>query len=137
MTTFKEILVSEGLTQFLVNSGGELQFSHEPANWVGMVKDPITKTYYCVSNPDEVEEYIISTITTDYVRNGGKFTLTFQQSEWRNSKDLIELVSDLSTIPGITISVRIIEDIPDDKYLIRYKTKGLEDTLPSFQNETN
>jgi len=118
------------MVSLAVTTGAELSFL-EPKHTVKMCYiDPVDERHCLLKDTDALEDLITERLTPEYSMHGNVYTLFFEQSDWLYlDKKVIELITNLSMIPDITIKVRIVEDEPSDAYLIAYRTKGIQNSL--------
>ena len=124
------LLQHPDLVSLAVSTGAELSFL-EPKHTVKMCYvDPLDNRYCMLKDTDELEDLITERLTPEYSVHGKEYTLFFEQADWLylDKKD-IELITNLSRIPDITIKVCIVEDEPSEEYLIAYSTKGIQASL--------
>ena len=124
------LLQHPDLVSFAVTTGAEFSFL-EPKHTAKMCYiDPVDKRYCLLKDTDDLEDLITERLTPEYSVHGNVYTLFFEQSDWLYlDRTDIELITNLSRIPDITVKVCIVEDEPSDEYLIAYCTKGIQDSL--------
>ena len=124
------LLQHPDMVSLAVTTGAELSFL-EPKHSVKMwYVDPVDERHCLLKDTDALEDLITKRLTPEYNVHSNVYTLFFEQSDWLylDRKD-IELISNLSRIPDITLKVRIVEEEPSDAYLIAYSTKGIQNSL--------
>jgi len=118
------------LVSFFVSTGAVIQFGGEKAEVQFAYRDPRDNKIYLLKDHEDLESLLISELSPEFSRSGNKYTLFFEQGDWLYMpKDKIELLSSLATMPNITIEVHIVDDEPDDEYLIKYMSKGRLETI--------
>ena len=124
------LLQHPDMVSLAVSTGAELSFL-EPKHTVRMCYlDPVDKRHCLLKDTDDLEDLITERLTPEYSVHGNVYTLVFEQTDWLYlDRTDIELITNLSRIPDITVKVRIVEDEPSDAYLIAYSTKGMQASL--------
>jgi hypothetical protein len=124
------LLQHPDLVSLAVTTGAELSFL-EPKHTLKMCYvDPVDKRQCLLKDTDDLENLITERLTPEYSVHGNVYTLFFEQSDWLYlDRTDIELITNLSRIPDITVKVCIVEDEPSDEYLIAYSTKGIQNSL--------
>lgn len=124
------LLQHPDMVSLAVSTGAELSFL-EPKHSVKMCYiDPVDQRHCLLKDTDDLEDLITERLTPEYSVHGNVYTLFFEQADWLYlDKRDIELITNLSRIPDITVKVRIVEDEPSDAYLIAYRTKGIQASL--------
>lgn len=124
------LLQHPDVVSLAVTTGAELSFL-EPKNTVKMCYiDPVDNRHCLLKDTDDLEDLITERLTPEYSVHGNVYTLFFEQTDWLYlDRTDIELITNLSRIPDITVKVRIVEDEPSDAYLIAYSTKGIHGSL--------
>lgn len=125
-----DLLQHPDLVSLAVTTDVELSFL-EPKHTVKMCFiDPVDKRHCILKDTDDLEDLITERLTPEYSVHGNVYTLIFEQTDWLHlDKKEIELITNLSRIPDITVKVCIVEDEPSDAYLIAYSTKGIQASL--------
>ena len=124
------LLQHPDLVSLAVTTGAELSFL-EPKHTVKMCYvNPVNNRYCMLKDTGDLEDLITNRLTPEYSVHGNVYTLIFEQTDWLylNRTD-IELITNLSRIPDITVKVCIVEDEPSDAYLIAYSTNGIQSSL--------
>ena len=124
------LLQHPDLVSLAVTTGAELSFL-EPKHTLKMCYiDPVDMRQCLLKDTDDLENLITERLTPEYSVHGNVYTLFFEQSEWLYlDRTDIELITNLSRIPDITVKVCIVDDEPSDEYLIAYSTKGIQESL--------
>ena len=124
------LLQHPDLVSLAVATDAELSFL-EPKHTVKMCcVDPLDNRYCVLKDTDDLEDLITERLTPEYSVHGNVYTLFFEQADWLylDKKD-IELITNLSRTPDITVKVCIVEDEPSDEYLIAYRSKAIQASL--------
>lgn len=121
------LLQHPDLVSLAVSTGAELSFL-EPKHTVKMCYlDPVDKHQCLLKDTEDLEDLITERLTPEYSVHGNVYTLFFEQTDWLYlDRTDIELITNLSRIPDITVKVRIVDDEPSDEYLIAYRSKGIQ-----------
>ena len=124
------LLQHPDLVSLAVSTGAELSFL-EPKHTVKMCYiDPVDHKYCKLKDTEDLEDLITERLTPEYSVHGNVYTLFFEQTDWLYlDRTDIELITNLSRIPDITVKVCIVEDEPRDEYLIAYSMKGIQASL--------
>lgn len=124
------LLQHPDMVSLAVSTGAELSFL-EPKHTVKMCfVDPLDNRYCMLKDTDDLEDLITDRLTPEYSVHGNVYTLFFEQADWLYlDQKAIELITNLSRIPDISVKVCIVEDEPSDEYLIAYSTKGIQASL--------
>lgn len=124
------LLQHPDLVSLAVTTGAELSFL-EPKHTLKMCYiDPVDMRQCLLKDTDDLENLITERLTPEYSVHGNVYTLFFEQSDWLYlDRTDIELITNLSRIPDITVKVSVVEDEPSDEYLIAYSTKGIHNSL--------
>ena len=124
------LLQHPDLVSLAVTTGAELSFL-EPKHTLKMCYiDPVDMRQCLLKDTDDLENLITERLTPEYSVHGNVYTLFFEQSDWLYlDRTDIELITNLSRIPDITVKVSVVEDEPSDEYLIAYSKKGIHNSL--------
>ena len=124
------LLQHPDLVSLAVTTGAELSFL-EPKHTVRMCYiDPVDNRHCLLKDTEDLEDLITERLTPEYSVHGNVYNLFFEQTDWLHlDKKEIELITNLSRIPDITVKVCIVEDEPSDEYLIAYRSKAIQASL--------
>ena len=124
------LLQHPDLVSLAVTTGAEISFLEPKHTFKMCYVDPVDNSYCMLKDIQELEDLITRRLTPEYSVHGNVYTLFFEQTDWLYlDRTDIELITNLSRIPDITVKVRIVEDEPSDAYLIAYSTKGIQNSL--------
>ena len=123
------LLQHPDLVSLAVTTGAELSFLEPKHTLIMCYIDPVDKRQCLLKDTDDLENLITERLSPEYSVHGNVYTLFFEQSDWLYlDRTDIELITNLSRIPDITVKVSIVEDEPSDEYQIAYSTKGIQDS---------
>ena len=124
------LLQHPDLVSLAVTTDAELSFL-EPKHTVRMCYiDPVDNRHCLLKDTEDLEDLITERLTPEYSVHGNVYNLFFEQTDWLHlDKKEIELITNLSRIPDITVKVCIVEDEPSDEYLIAYRSKAIQASL--------
>jgi hypothetical protein len=118
------------LVEFFVSTGATIQLAEKKTTVQFAYRDPRDLRIYLLNGYEDLDNLLISELTTEFTRSGNKYTLFFEQGDWLYlEKDKVALLSSLAAMPNVIIELQIVNDEPDDEFLIKYMNKGRQDSI--------